>query len=838
MLTRTFLLTFLLLSGINNFAQWLEPGEVAPDFTATDLDGNTWHLQEILDSGKSVLLMFGSAENSTVGDMMTNNTLLTNYNTYGPNGSDDVVMLFIESNPNNLTSDIYGPPGTGVTDLAAISPCPIIDGDQTLLDNYTSNIAWGTDYHEYFVVICSVGIVRDYYQLTQPSFAFTDATDDCGDMYPGYDLYVFLTGNTSYCDQSALNLGFVNTGTVPSEAATASLEVNGTYYYYDIPAGLLPMEFYYITLTDFILEGIQLGTLTLTSPDGNPANNTSSHNILSAFETSTHLKLHFTAPSGGNFHLHGTFPYAPPNAWDLYSPAGNVTEYVQNIYFNEIGCQWFTYDIYSVTNDYALDVYSIAADGAETLLTTITSSYPWPDQNFSGLLLKFNATEFVAPMISGYVFNDLNANAVQDAGEPGIGNIAVQYGGQTFYTDNNGMYYLNLNAGYNGAIQIVYDNSIWQSTSTGTSVSTATNFVGSANFGLINASPNYDLNADISLPPLVCSQSGELDVMINNSGNSICDATITITTDPSINITSAIPSPTSISGNIMIWNMDQMNAGASELLKLFILSPDYNLMGSPILTSVELVTMTESGIVMNTENISETEILLCAWDPNQITATPAGAGTGNIIDPGTEIEYLIEFQNTGNAPATDIVVSNMLDSDLDYSTFEWIGASHVCHPVVNLNDGQLNFEFPEIMLPDSTNDEPNSHGWLRYKVHAKSTLTPGTAIDNTAYIYFDQNPAVVTNTYTHHITTVSVDESSIDQFMIYPNPAQDEIFILNAGNDAIELTIHNAQNALMKKQNIRNKTQSVQIGELPSGIYFITMTEANGKKHFTRLVKN
>ena len=76
MLTRTFLLTFLLFSGINNFAQWLEPGEVAPDFTATDLDGNTWHLQEILDSGKSVLLMFGSAENSTVSDMMTNNTLL------------------------------------------------------------------------------------------------------------------------------------------------------------------------------------------------------------------------------------------------------------------------------------------------------------------------------------------------------------------------------------------------------------------------------------------------------------------------------------------------------------------------------------------------------------------------------------------------------------------------------------------------------------------------------------------------------------------------------------------------------------------------------------------
>jgi len=34
----------------------LPPGTLAPNFTGTDLDGNTWTLYDILDEGKSVLL--------------------------------------------------------------------------------------------------------------------------------------------------------------------------------------------------------------------------------------------------------------------------------------------------------------------------------------------------------------------------------------------------------------------------------------------------------------------------------------------------------------------------------------------------------------------------------------------------------------------------------------------------------------------------------------------------------------------------------------------------------------------------------------------------------------
>ena len=36
----------------------LPDGSVAPDFTATDIDGNEWNLYSLLDEGKTVILDF------------------------------------------------------------------------------------------------------------------------------------------------------------------------------------------------------------------------------------------------------------------------------------------------------------------------------------------------------------------------------------------------------------------------------------------------------------------------------------------------------------------------------------------------------------------------------------------------------------------------------------------------------------------------------------------------------------------------------------------------------------------------------------------------------------
>ena len=60
--------------------------------------------------------------------------------------------------------------------------------------------------------------------------------------------------------------------------------------------------------------------------------------------------------------------------------------------------------------------------------------------------------------------------------------------------------------------------------------------------------------------------------------------------------------------------------------------------------------------------------------------------------------------------------------------------------------GELIFTFDNIMLPDSNINEPESHGFIKYSISPKNTLFPGQTIKNTANIYFDFNPAIITNT--------------------------------------------------------------------------------------------
>ena len=58
----------------------------------------------------------------------------------------------------------------------------------------------------------------------------------------------------------------------------------------------------------------------------------------------------------------------------------------------------------------------------------------------------------------------------------------------------------------------------------------------------------------------------------------------------------------------------------------------------------------------------------------------------------------------------------------------------------------MRFLFPGIMLPDSLTDPVGSQGFVTYRVMPLLNLAPGTVIENTGEIYFDLNPAIITNT--------------------------------------------------------------------------------------------
>ena len=107
----------------------------------------------------------------------------------------------------------------------------------------------------------------------------------------------------------------------------------------------------------------------------------------------------------------------------------------------------------------------------------------------------------------------------------------------------------------------------------------------------------------------------------------------------------------------------------------------------------------------------------------------------------------------------DVFIFDTLDADLDFSTLEVVESSHELNLQMTPN-GELRFNFFNIMLPDSGADEPGSHGWVLYRIRPNTGIADPTEITNTSYIVFDQNYPIITNTTLNTMTALQYPQAN------------------------------------------------------------------------------
>jgi len=220
-------------------------------------------------------------------------------------------------------------------------------------------------------------------------------------------------------------------------------------------------------------------------------------------------------------------------------------------------------------------------------------------------------------------------------------------------------------------------------------------------------------------------------------------------------------------------------------------------------------------------------------DPNEKKVSPAA----NIPVNQGSLTYTIYFQNTGNDTAYQIHVDDTLDTDLDASTFQLLAYSH--QPIVQLKGKNIRFNFPNINLVDSHTNEPLSHGYVQYKIGLKENLAIGTAIKNTAFIYFDFNTAVVTNTTTNTIAVnTGLEELGIENagFKMYPNPTSGSVnIVVDEELMGSALTVTDITGREMYGSVVSIQNSKFEIQNFSSGIYFVTIRK-NGALLSRKLV--
>lgn len=215
-------------------------------------------------------------------------------------------------------------------------------------------------------------------------------------------------------------------------------------------------------------------------------------------------------------------------------------------------------------------------------------------------------------------------------------------------------------------------------------------------------------------------------------------------------------------------------------------------------------------------NYNYTPEVICSYDPNDKLVMPSDLSGKNVIQQEEKLTYTIRFQNEGNAEAIDIYIQDTIDSNLDLSTFRVVDSSF---PVLtSVYNNAIQFDFENIWLPPKSLNEVESQGYVSYSIVPYPNLTPGEAIENEAFIYFDFNAPIRTNTTVNTLfdpTTVE-DITKKEAVIIQPNPANDFILINTKSNiELIEIHTLNGQ------LSYRGNDRMINVSAFTPGLHIV-----------------
>lgn len=388
--------------------------------------------------------------------------------------------------------------------------------------------------------------------------------------------------------------------------------------------------------------------------------------------------------------------------------------------------------------------------------------------------------------IGGRVYKDINNNNTYETNEPVVPNHFIN-------VSNTGGFSSNYASGYFGnyMVNVIPNPNPYSLTlpypllyHTYTPVNPQINISGSTFFALQNFAyhviPNMQ-DLQVSVTPLVnFPRPGFMysyQITYKNVGTVAVSSNIRMDFD----LTKMSYSSSSGGGvyipatNYVTWNYSNLLPGETRVIYVSYSVYTSTPLGSYIntTTTVNPVAADQTGynnVAVNSDRVRG------SYDPNDKNCSHDTVISPQEISRQDSLVYTIRFQNTGTAEAVNIYVADTISSSLELASLNILSSSHSMEMAVEDNN-RVTFIFENIMLPDSNANEPQSHGFIKYSIKPKNNLAIGTVISNTAYIFFDFNAPVITNTTYNRVdipTGTTGQTGNIpyryELYQNYPNP--------------------------------------------------------------------
>lgn len=455
--------------------------------------------------------------------------------------------------------------------------------------------------------------------------------------------------------------------------------------------------------------------------------------------------------------------------------------------------------------------------------------------------------------INGMVFNDKDNNCSKTSTEQTVKNVGVYLfdSSNNFlaktYTNQNGMYgFKSSNGTY--TVKLIKQHEPYTITCpTGfdsTFVFSGGGSLNGINFPIVceTDTPDYKIHSVVprglvfpgQIHGLIVKVGAESNWSNLNCAGSSSGGRVKITVQGKVaynNIPLGFLTPDTINGNVFVYNVTNFNTLSTNP---FIINFKTDTSAQSTDTIKVLTEIFVNGLDrLSNNNVSLLEYkVFNSYDPNIKEVYPES------VQPNYNdwLVYTIHFQNTGTAPAFNIRLHDTLDENLLPETFEITDASHDVR--LDLRQRNIKFYFDDIMLPDSQSQPEKSMGYVQYRIKPKNNLPNETVISNKAYIFFDYNAPIITNTA---LTTYEENKSNIlpivhHKFKVYPNPTHGLFTLELDKNTSSNIKLFSMNGQLIKEMEMNNNQVNIDLSGYETGIYILNF-ELDGQSYHCKLIK-
>jgi uncharacterized repeat protein (TIGR01451 family) len=331
-------------------------------------------------------------------------------------------------------------------------------------------------------------------------------------------------------------------------------------------------------------------------------------------------------------------------------------------------------------------------------------------------------------------------------------------------------------------------------------------------------------------------------ISYTNLGNqNIASGSIDFVKDANVTITSVSQAGVTMLANGFSYNFTNLAPFEVRTISVYMQVPTIpTVAAGQLLTNIATINPISGDVVPSNNTSSLSQIIVNSYDPNDKMESHGEKIMYSSFTSNDYLTYTIRFENTGSASAINVRINDVLDSKLDETTVRTLSSSNSY--ILDRVGNNLNWKFDNIMLPVSIANTATGKGYVTFQVKPKPGFSVGDIIPNTGAIYFDYNPAIITNTFNTEFTSqLSLQEFSNNNLIVYPNPAKDKITIQLSDNNFIkEIRLIDMLGRLIKTElfDSSNLSETIQLKEIAKGSYFVEVITNSNKKDIKKIIIN